>query len=124
MPMVIGVVAGIAVGALLALIGVFKMMWRVAEPNEALIISGSKHKTEGLEEGMGFRIVTGRGTLVLPGVQAVRKLSLDLNETELHVDCVTHQGIPLKVRGWSSSRWATTSCRSPTRGAVSSTSRS
>ncbi|WP_369174300.1 flotillin domain-containing protein [Streptomyces sp. R28] len=41
----------------------------------------------------------GRGTLVLPGVQAVRKLSLDLNETELQVDCVTHQGIPLKVRG-------------------------
>ena len=85
--------------AVLVLIGLFKLMWRVAEPNEALIISGSKHRTEGLEEGMGFRIVTGRGTLVLPGVQAVRKLSLDLNETELQVDCVTHQGIPLKVRG-------------------------
>ncbi|CAM5680425.1 Flotillin family protein OS=Streptomyces alboniger OX=132473 GN=CP975_31035 PE=3 SV=1 [Streptomyces alboniger] len=97
--MVVGVVAGAAVLAVLVLIGLFKMMWRVAEPNEALIISGSKHRTEGLEEGMGFRIVTGRGTLVLPGVQAVRKLSLDLNETELHVDCVTHQGIPLKVRG-------------------------
>ncbi|MFF3905698.1 flotillin family protein [Streptomyces sp. NPDC001848] len=99
MPMVIGVVAGAAVLALLVIVGIFKLMWRVAEPNEALIISGSKHRTEGLEEGMGFRIVTGRGTLVLPGVQAVRKLSLDLNETELHVDCVTHQGIPLKVRG-------------------------
>ncbi|MFF5013079.1 SPFH domain-containing protein [Streptomyces sp. NPDC001165] len=99
MPMVVGVVAGAVVVAVLVLIGLFKMMWRVAEPNEALIISGSKHRTEGLEEGMGFRIVTGRGTLVLPGVQAVRKLSLDLNETELHVDCVTHQGIPLKVRG-------------------------
>ncbi|KUM79168.1 SPFH domain-containing protein [Streptomyces curacoi] len=97
--MVIGVVAGAAAVAVLVLIGVFKMMWRVAEPNEALIISGSKHRTEGLEEGMGFRIVTGRGTLVLPGVQAVRRLSLDLNETELQVDCVTHQGIPLKVRG-------------------------
>lgn len=97
--MVVGVVAGVAVAAVLVLIGLFKMMWRVAEPNEALVISGSKHRTEGLEEGMGFRIVTGRGTLVLPGVQAVRKLSLDLNETELHVDCVTHQGIPLKVRG-------------------------
>ncbi|GAA3808127.1 flotillin family protein [Streptomyces coacervatus] len=97
--MVVGVVAGVVVAAILVLVGLFKMMWRVAEPNEALIISGSKHKTEGLEEGMGFRIVTGRGTLVLPGVQAVRKLSLDLNETELHVDCVTHQGIPLKVRG-------------------------
>ncbi|MER6356105.1 SPFH domain-containing protein [Streptomyces sp. NPDC001634] len=99
MPMVIGVVAGAVVLALVFVVGVFKLMWRVAEPNEALIISGSKHRTEGLEEGMGFRIVTGRGTLVLPGVQAVRKLSLDLNETELHVDCVTHQGIPLKVRG-------------------------
>ncbi|MGW1711678.1 flotillin family protein [Streptomyces sp. NPDC002156] len=99
MPMFVGVVAGIAVAGILVLIGVFKMMWRVAEPNEALIISGSKHRTEGLEEGMGFRIVTGRGTLVLPGVQAVRKISLDLNETELHVDCVTTQGIPLKVRG-------------------------
>ncbi len=97
--MFVGVVAGIAVAGILVLIGVFKMMWRVAEPNEALIISGSKHRTEGLEEGMGFRIVTGRGTLVLPGMQAVRKISLDLNETELHVDCVTTQGIPLKVRG-------------------------
>ncbi|MES4887912.1 SPFH domain-containing protein [Streptomyces sp. NPDC096012] len=99
MPMVVGVVAGVAVAAVLVLIGLFKMMWRVAEPNEALIISGSKHRTEGIEEGLGFRIVTGRGTMVLPGVQAVRKLSLDLNETELQVDCVTHQGIPLKVRG-------------------------
>ncbi|AJE39409.1 flotillin family protein [Streptomyces nodosus] len=97
--MVMGVVAGAAVLALILLVGIFKLMWRVAEPNEALIISGSAHRTEGLEEGMGFRIVTGRGTLVLPGVQAVRKLSLDLNETELQVDCVTHQGIPLKVRG-------------------------
>ncbi|WP_406864516.1 SPFH domain-containing protein [Streptomyces sp. HUAS MG47] len=95
----IGIVAGGALGALVVLIALFKMMWRVAEPNEALIISGSNHKTEGLSEGMGFRIVTGRGTLVLPGVQAVRKLSLDLNETQLSVECVTHQGIPLKVRG-------------------------
>ncbi|MCW8097050.1 SPFH domain-containing protein [Streptomyces tauricus] len=99
MPMVVGVVAGAAVLALIFVVVVFKLMWRVAEPNEALIISGSKHRTEGIEDGMGFRIVTGRGTLVLPGIQAVRKLSLDLNETDLSVDCVTHQGIPLKVRG-------------------------
>ncbi|MFJ1843455.1 flotillin family protein [Streptomyces sp. NPDC088146] len=99
MPMVIGVTAGLVLAAIMVLIGLFKLMWRVAEPNEALVISGSKHKTEGLEQGMGFRIVTGHGTLVLPGVQAVRKMSLDLNETELSVDCVTHQGIPLRVRG-------------------------
>lgn len=97
--MVIGVMAGLVLAAIIVLIGLFKLMWRVAEPNEALVISGSKHKTEGLGQGMGFRIVTGHGTLVLPGVQAVRKMSLDLNETELSVDCVTHQGIPLRVRG-------------------------
>lgn len=57
--MVVGVVAGAAVLAVLVLIGVFKMMWRVAEPNEALIISGSNHRTEGLEAGMGFRISRG-----------------------------------------------------------------
>nr|WP_202512808.1 flotillin family protein [Streptomyces sp. SID3343] len=83
---------------LVVLIVVFKLMWRVAEPNEALVISGSRHHTEGLGEGMGFRIVTGRGTLVLPFVQAVRKLSLDLNEAELSVECVTTQGIPLRVQ--------------------------
>ncbi|MFD7620440.1 flotillin family protein, partial [Streptomyces sp. NPDC059802] len=99
MPMLIGVTAGLALAAIIVLFGLFKLMWRVAEPNEALVISGSKHKTEGLGQGMGFRIVTGHGTLVLPGVQAVRKMSLDLNETELSVDCVTHQGIPLRVRG-------------------------
>ncbi|SFY40267.1 Uncharacterized membrane protein YqiK, contains Band7/PHB/SPFH domain [Streptomyces atratus] len=97
--MVIGVTAGLVLAAIMALFGLFKLMWRVAEPNEALVISGSKHRTEGLGQGMGFRIVTGHGTLVLPGVQAVRKMSLDLNETELSVDCVTHQGIPLRVRG-------------------------
>ncbi len=97
--MLIGVTAGLALAAIIVLIGLFKLMWRVAEPNEALVISGSKHKTEGLGQGMGFRIVTGHGTLVMPGVQAVRKMSLDLNETELSVDCVTHQGIPLRVRG-------------------------
>ncbi|AEW95543.1 MULTISPECIES: SPFH domain-containing protein [Streptomycetaceae] len=97
--MVIGVAAGAALVAVIVLITLFKLCWRVAEPNEALVISGSKHRTEGLEEGLGFRIVTGRGTLVLPGLQAVRKLSLDLNEADLLVDCVTKQGIPLKVRG-------------------------
>ena len=76
-------------------------MWRVAEPNEALIISGIRESTtpDGVSESLGFRIVTGKGTLVIPGVQTVRRLSLDLREAELAVDCVTHQGIPLGIRG-------------------------
>ena len=91
--------AVIAAGGILILIAVFKAMWRVAEPNQALLISGAKHRVDGVDEGMGFRIVTGRGTLVIPGVQAVRRLSLDLNEADLAVDCVTSQGIPVHVKG-------------------------
>ncbi|MFD0279022.1 flotillin family protein [Kitasatospora sp. NPDC127111] len=93
------VIVGAAVAVLLVGVTLFKLMWRVAEPNEALIISGSKHRTEGVGEGLGFRIVTGRGTFVTPGLQGVRRLSLDLNEAELNVECVTTQGIPVRVKG-------------------------
>src|ERR1044071_424018 len=94
-------IAGAVVGALLVIFVIFKMMWRVAEPNEALIISGlpEHNPRDAGEASLGFKIVTGKGTLVIPGVQTVRRLSLDLRESELSIDCVTHQGIPLGIRG-------------------------
>ncbi|MCU1391360.1 MAG: flotillin family protein [Ilumatobacteraceae bacterium] len=94
--------AAIVVGAIIIAILLFKAMWRVAEPNEALIISGLRDKgiaKDSSGDEMGFRIVTGKGTLVVPGVQAVRRLSLDLHQADLQVDCVTHQGIPVHVSG-------------------------
>jgi flotillin len=96
-----GVVLIVIVAAALAIVVVFKAMWRVAEPNEALIISGVRDhgNPESAQEGLGFRIVTGRGTLIKPGIEAVRRLSLDLRETDLAIDCVTHQGIPLGIKG-------------------------
>lgn len=94
------IIAGIVVAGLLFLIVLFKAMWRVAEPNEALIISGFRaHGDDSIAESLGFKIVTGKGTLVMPGFQQVRRLSLDLREAELAIDCVTHQGIPLGIRG-------------------------
>src|SRR3954466_2786822 len=94
---------GIAIGFLAVVVFlfiVFKAMWRVAEPNEALVISGLRERSpEGVAESLGFKIVTGKGTLVIPGIQQVRRLSLDLREAELGIDCVTHQGIPLGIRG-------------------------
>ena len=91
----------IVLGGVIVAFIVFKAMWRVAEPNEALIISGLREHapSDAVQESLGFKIVTGRGTLVIPGVQVVRKLSLDLREAELGIDCVTHQGIPVGVRG-------------------------
>ena len=93
------IIAGLAIAAILLVIVIFRSMWRIAEPNEALIISGRAHRPRGDGHGLGFKIATGGGTLVMPGISAVRRLSLDLRETDLEIDCVTHQGIPLRVRG-------------------------
>ncbi len=68
--------------------------WHVPAPDEALLISGSKHKDGATQ----FRIVTGHGSFVLPVKQKARVLSLALREAELLEECVTTQGIPLKVR--------------------------
>src|ERR671925_396439 len=96
---VIVLIVVIVVAALLVLFAIWRMMWRVAEPNEALVISGLHQRApDGVGESLGFKIVTGKGTLVTPGVQVVRRLSLDLRETDLQVDCVSQQGIPLKTR--------------------------
>jgi uncharacterized membrane protein YqiK len=94
-------IAGGIVGALIVIFLLFKLMWRVAEPNEALIISGLRQHTpsDAVGESLGFKIVTGKGTLVIPGVQTVRRLTLDLREAELEIECVTHQGIPLGIKG-------------------------
>src|SRR5436190_11417861 len=96
-----GIVGGAVLGALVVIFVIFKMMWRVAEPNEALIISGLRQHTpsDAVQESLGYKIVTGKGTAVVAGVQTVRRLSLDLRESELSIDCVTHQGIPLGIRG-------------------------
>lgn len=95
------VIAGAIAAFLVLSVLVFKAVWRVAEPNEALIISGLRHNhaTDDVEDSLGFKIVTGKGVMVIPGVQTVRRLSLDLREAELAIDCVTHQGIPLGIRG-------------------------
>src|SRR5215472_9813570 len=93
------IIGGAALGALAVIVLMFRSMWRIAEPNEALIISGRPRRHHGVEHQLGFKVTTGGGTLVWPGIQAVRRLSLDLRETDLQIDCVTHQGIPLRVRG-------------------------
>jgi uncharacterized membrane protein YqiK len=94
-------VAIAVVVAIIVLIVLFKMVWRVAEPNEALIISGLGARSKPIDgvESLGFKIITGKGTSVLPGFQTARRLRLDSRAANLEVHCVTQQGIPVKVRG-------------------------
>ena len=91
------VIGGAVLLVAILIVVLFKAMWRVAEPNQALIVSGRRQR--GGRDGLEFRIVTGGGNFVIPGVQVVRRLSLDLNASELDVECVTRQGIPLHVKG-------------------------
>jgi uncharacterized membrane protein YqiK len=70
------------------------LFWYVPAPNEALLISGSKSRRADTQ----FRIVTGHGSFVLPVKQKARMLSLALREAEIVEDCITNQGIRLKVR--------------------------
>ncbi|MCA2227648.1 flotillin family protein [Nonomuraea aurantiaca] len=90
------VLTGVIVALALVAIVAFKLIWRVAEPNEAIIISGLGARGR---ETLGFKIVTGKGALVVPGFQTARRISLDSRVSPLEVNCVTKQGIPVHVRG-------------------------
>ena len=99
LPILIAVVAVLALAFVL-----FKASWRVAEPNEALIISGRNVGdgaaiTTGADESMRFRIITGQGTLVIPGIETVRRLDLNLIETNLTIKCRTRQAIDVNIEG-------------------------
>jgi uncharacterized membrane protein YqiK len=76
------------------------LLYKVAEPNEALIISGLRAHAgpEGDAAGLGFKIVVGKGAFYIPGLQKVRHLSLDIHEAELDLECVTTQGIRVGVK--------------------------
>jgi uncharacterized membrane protein YqiK len=98
--------AAIVVGGfflfLLLVIILIKMTYRIAEPDEALIISGiSRGHSAGqvAGESMKFKIVTGGGGYVMPGLSKVRALSLMAHESEIVVPCVSQQKIRLDLRG-------------------------
>ncbi|GAA4032650.1 flotillin family protein [Allokutzneria multivorans] len=92
-------IGGIALGVLVLLI-LLRMVWKVAEPDEALIISGlgARSKVSEAADSMGFKIITGKGVMVVPGFQTARRLSLDTRSANLEVSCVTKQGLPVTVR--------------------------
>src|SRR3954452_8083193 len=75
-------------------------LYKVAEPNEALIISGLREHSgpAGDAAGLGFKIVVGKGAFTIPMLQKVRHLSLDIHEAELDLECVTTQGIRVGVK--------------------------
>jgi regulator of protease activity HflC (stomatin/prohibitin superfamily) len=67
--------------------------YRVPAPDEAMLISGGKSAG-----GAPFRVVTGHGAFVPPFYRKVAYLTLAMQEAEVAEQCVTKQGIALKVQ--------------------------
>lgn len=86
------VIALIAVAV--ALVGFAASRYKVAKPNEALIIAGSR-KSAG-----GIRVVVGGGAIVYPLINVAKRISLEVQSIPVGLaGAVTTQGVPVAVEG-------------------------
>jgi flotillin len=95
----------VIIAAIVIVIVLFLLLYMVFSrytkvgPNQVLIVSGRKHQ---LEDGsqVGFRIVKGGGTFVLPIFEKVDILSLELLTIDVQTpEVYTSKGVPVKVDG-------------------------
>jgi len=70
------------------------LFYHVPDPDEAMLIAGGKAGSDNAP----FKVVTGRGAWVIPGLRHVSFLSLAMQEAEVTEQCVTKQGIALRVQ--------------------------
>jgi flotillin len=97
---VAGVVLGIVI--LAVFIAVMSRYTKVG-PNEVLVASGMKHKyvdPDGTVRPRGFRIKKGGGTFVVPMLEKVDILSLELMTIDVQTpEVYTSKGVPVRVDG-------------------------
>ena len=97
----------VAAGSVLFVVFVIALIWASrytkAGPNQVLIISGSKRKLtdpDGNVKEVGFRVVKGGGTFVIPVKEKVDVLSLELLTIDVQTpEVYTSKGVPVKVDG-------------------------
>ncbi len=99
--------AAIAVVGILAVIGLSLVVWASrytkVGPNAVLIVSGRRQvvrDADGTARARGFRIVKGGGTFVIPVVEKVDTLSLELLTIDVQTpEVYTSKGVPVRVDG-------------------------
>ncbi|HEY2951794.1 MAG TPA: SPFH domain-containing protein [Verrucomicrobiae bacterium] len=102
----LGMVA-IAVAGILIVIFIFLAVWASrytkVGPNEVLVVSGRRKKItdpDGTVSERGFRIVKGGGSFVMPVLEKVDVLSLELLTIDVQTpEVYTSKGVPVKVDG-------------------------
>ncbi len=85
------VMVGLAIMAVLFIIGVLTRLYRIAGPNEALVITGFR--------GQQGRIIKAGGSIVFPLIEQCRVLSLELMSFDVapQQDLYTKQGVAVTV---------------------------
>ena len=85
------VMVGLAIMAVLFIIGVLTRLYRIAGPNEALVITGFR--------GQQGTIVKAGGTIIFPMIEKCRVLSLELMSFDVapQQDLYTKQGVAVTV---------------------------
>jgi flotillin len=100
-PVVIAVVGLALVVFLIA--AIWASRYTKVGPNQVLVVSGHRHKfvgPDGTVQYRGFRIVKGGGTFVLPVIEKVDVLSLELLTIDVQTpEVYTSKGVPVKVDG-------------------------
>lgn len=99
--------AALAIIGIVVVIFFFATIWASrytkVGPNEVLIVSGRRHRfvdAAGNPYEAGFRIVKGGGTFVIPVIEKIDILSLELLTIDVQTpEVYTSKGVPVKVDG-------------------------
>jgi flotillin len=97
----------VAVGMLFVLLvmaGLYASRYKKIGPNQVLVVSGRRrvmvNPVTGQREQVGFRVVKGGGTFIVPVLERVDVLSMEILTIEVEVRNVyTVQGVPVHVDG-------------------------
>ncbi len=99
---VVFVIAGLALAFILAIYAVARRYKKVG-PNQVMVISGRKYKIktqDGRIEEVGFRIRRGGGAFILPLVEKIDLLSLEIITLDITTpEVYTRPGVPIIVDG-------------------------
>ncbi|HET7624937.1 MAG TPA: SPFH domain-containing protein [Verrucomicrobiae bacterium] len=98
------IIAGVVLGVVILLVFVAVMSrYTKVGPNEVLVASGMRHRyidPDGTVSKRGFRIKKGGGTFVVPILEKVDILSLELMTIDVQTpEVYTSKGVPVKVDG-------------------------
>jgi flotillin len=94
------ITAGIIIVVIALILFVIAKQYRKVGPNEVLIISGGRKRTitepDGTKIKIGYRYRLGGGTFVLPFIESVYRLPMDVITLNIKTpEVLTHSGVPI-----------------------------